>query len=904
MINITDKYKSNIHGIYTDLIHSGKKDIDMTNNDLCKIFEYYSCIMLYEELGQVFYEYNDIDPTFKEENKMTKNDTGIDACNLIDTIVQCKLRQDTLSWRECATFFACQNQFDETIKKKIIRWDNLIITRNSDSTLTKNLKARQDLFIDKHYNRDELINYCKTIKPIKIPTQKTKIELRDYQNDCIKLINESKNNVVISLPTGTGKNIIMINAMNFKMKLKYLVLVPRIILMEQLQSEIIKYKPTFKNDIQLIGNNNVNFDINKCITICVFNSIGMIEKHCGIFEKIFIDEAHHIYKPEIYVINDEIVDNSSEEMDEIDENVEDKIEDDTEDEMVNTDTYIKIICGLKRYNNNVYLSATIDRIDGFEYYKKEIREMIDNKYLCDYTINIPIFNDNPNNDDICKYLLKNYRNIIVYCNTRAEGIKFNTLLNNLQKGMSDYIDYKTTTSKRNIIIKRYKEGLIPFLINVRILVEGFDAPITQGVCFIHMPSSKTTLIQIIGRALRLHPMKTIANIILPFSTREDEKSISNFMRIIANNDSRIRKSYENKKLGGYISIENAVNVEPEKDQDSDQSDEDVNGEENMIEFRYNLIYDSMGTLQNGVDVWMKKLEEIKKYIDRNGKFPSKKDKVITTRILGEWICMQRQNYKNKVHCMKTVEIYDAWSGFINDANYNKYVVNHIDEWKCNLNKCKLYMDQYNKSPSKTDKLKTVSVLGEWICTQKINYKNKTGTMKSDEVVNLWLQFINDDKYKHYFISNEDMWQLRFQQVRTYIDINNKLPLDTDVDSELKSMSNWIGTQKKIYKSKSEIMKNQNIYNTWTNFINDDKYKQYFISYETVWKNRLDEIKIYMDETNTRPSSRSKDATIKSMGSWLVAQSSNFKSKSRIMKNAEISNAWVEFICDKKYKKYF
>ena len=428
MINIIDKYKYNIHGIYTDLIHSGKKDSDLTNNDLCKIFEYYLCIKLHEEYKQTFYEYNDIDPTFKEDNKMTKNDTGIDACNLIDTIVQCKLRQDTLSWRECATFFACQNQFDETIKKKIIRWDNLIITRNCDSTLTKNLKARQDLFIDRPYNRNELINYCKTIKPIKIPIQTTKIELRDYQNDCIELINKSKNNVVISLPTGTGKNIILINAM--KSKLKYLVLVPRIILMEQLQAEIIKYKSTLKNEIQLIGNSNVIFDTNKCITICVFNSIGLIGKYCDMFEKIFIDEAHHIYKPEIYTMDDDELD-ESEESEEFDEDSEGEIiKDDTEDEMVNTDTYTKIICGLKRYNNNVYLSATIDQIDGFEYYKKDIREMIDNKYLCDYTINIPIFNDNPDNDDICRYLLKNYRNIIVYCNTRAEGIKLNTLLNN------------------------------------------------------------------------------------------------------------------------------------------------------------------------------------------------------------------------------------------------------------------------------------------------------------------------------------------------------------------------------------------------------------------------------------------------------------------------------------------
>ena len=88
-----------------------------------------------------------------------------------------------------------------------------------------------------------------------------------------------------------------------------------------------------------------------------------------------------------------------------------------------------------------------------------------------------------------------------------------------------------------------------------ILVEGFDAPITKGVCFMHMPKSKTTLIQIIGRALRKHPLKTYANIILPFSSDSDGGNICRFIKVMAKNDSYIKKSYKSKTLGGYISIE-------------------------------------------------------------------------------------------------------------------------------------------------------------------------------------------------------------------------------------------------------------------------------------------------------------------------------------------------------------
>ena len=99
-----NKYLINIYEKYMDLKNS--KKIEFDNNDLWKIFEYYSCIKLSNEYNKNFYEYNDIDPNFKEINNMSRNDTGIDCCDLENTIVQCKLRKNSLTFTECATFFA------------------------------------------------------------------------------------------------------------------------------------------------------------------------------------------------------------------------------------------------------------------------------------------------------------------------------------------------------------------------------------------------------------------------------------------------------------------------------------------------------------------------------------------------------------------------------------------------------------------------------------------------------------------------------------------------------------------------------------------------------------------------------------------------------------------------------
>ena len=39
---------------------------------------------------------------------------------------------------------------------------------------------------------------------------------------------------------------------------------------------------------------------------------------------------------------------------------------------------------------------------------------------------------------------------------------------------------------------------------------------------------------------------------MPFSSSEDGKDINKFLNILANNDLRIKQSYDRKKIGGYI----------------------------------------------------------------------------------------------------------------------------------------------------------------------------------------------------------------------------------------------------------------------------------------------------------------------------------------------------------------
>ena len=87
-----------------------------------------------------------------------------------------------------------------------------------------------------------MITYCEDliINPPIYPIFNNDFNLRDYQIEAIDMIKNNKN-VIINLPTGSGKNTVIIYS--FEENKKYLILVPRIILMDQLKKEIIKHKP-------------------------------------------------------------------------------------------------------------------------------------------------------------------------------------------------------------------------------------------------------------------------------------------------------------------------------------------------------------------------------------------------------------------------------------------------------------------------------------------------------------------------------------------------------------------------------------------------------------------------------------------------------------------------------------
>ena len=293
--------------------------------------------------------------------------------------------------------------------------------------------------------------------------------------------------------------------------------------------------------------------------------------------------------------------------------------------------------------------------------------------------------------------------------------------------------------------------------------------------------------------------------------------------------------------------------------------------------------------------WKIKLDELKTYIDDNKKRPT----------YYNWIHTQQTNYKNKTDIMKNEEIYKQWYEFVNDYKYKTYFLSNEDEWIQKLEEVKKYIDDNKKRPSEDSKLYNIKILGVWISSQLYNYKKKKNIMKNKEIYKQWYEFVNDYKYKTYFLSNEDEWIQKLEEVKKYIDDNKKRPSEHNKAVDSKKLGVWISVQTRNYKNKQFIMKDENVKKLWEHFINDENYKQYFLSNEDEWNQNLNKVKEYIDNNKKRPSEDSKNNDIQKIGRWINKQTKSYKLKKYIMlNNPEIYKLWTDFINDETYKQYF
>jgi hypothetical protein len=144
--------------------------------------------------------------------------------------------------------------------------------------------------------------------------------------------------------------------------------------------------------------------------------------------------------------------------------------------------------------------------------------------------------------------------------------------------------------------------------------------------------------------------------------------------------------------------------------------------------------------------WFENFKLVNEYILLNNKKPIGL-KNSTGVDLNIWLSKQLKYMKHKDNMLSRNKIYLVFNEFY--LKYRNTIFETLEEqWINNLNNLKTYIDKEHEKPSKENKDKYIKTLGQWLSSQKSNYKDKIGTVSNKvEIKNIYEQFLKD--YKEY-----------------------------------------------------------------------------------------------------------------------------------------------------------
>lgn len=347
--------------------------------------------------------------------------------------------------------------------------------------------------------------------------------LRDYQEICIdacmRAVSEGRKRIGVSLATGGGKTVIFSNLVDKFRKQNggkgkpSLILVHRRELALQAARTIHKFFPDLNIQVEM-GNLRASLEEADVVIGSVLSMVRRVES----YEKdsiglIIIDEAHHsVAKSYIKVLEHFGADSPASPI-----------------------PVIGFSATFERLDKKA-LSRVMDEI----VYHRGILEMIDDQWLCEgkfTTVGIETdltkvktVGSDFQIGGLSKAINTKETNEIVlktYLHMRSKHKLRSTLLFGVdvahckslfelfqEKGINaQYVTGKTRLSERDDIVSDFKEGRIEVLMNCGIFTEGTDLPNVDCILLCRPTKSRSLLVQMIGRGLRLHHNKEHCQII-------------------------------------------------------------------------------------------------------------------------------------------------------------------------------------------------------------------------------------------------------------------------------------------------------------------------------------------------------------------------------------------------------
>jgi superfamily II DNA or RNA helicase len=555
----------------------------------------------------------------------------------------------------------------------------------------------------------------------------------------------------------------------------------------------------------------------------------------------------------------------------------------------------------------------------------------------------------------CKFLYSciannGSRKCIVYCKDTEDMNAMMESMNILNEFYIMNIEINSISCKDNEIKRKHtlecfanNNDKIQLLFNIRILNECIDIPLCDSIYISYAPKNKITTIQRINRATRTDKNNSykIANIYIwcdvyqeiletLSSIKEYDIMFKDKIKINAvdfyhskndkdvellHNDKLLLSNYildvkefkliswkeKLKMVEMYIKEKNKLPSTHDKNKDikvlgiwiSTQKWKYEKQEYIMKNILIRQYWEQFTSKYQHLfmsynDKWHNMFDKIQKYIEENNKLPSSHDKNKDIKACGKWISTQKTYYDNKEKQLKDPLIRQQWKQFIN--RYEYLFMSNYDKWYDKLDKTCKYIQENNKLPSKDDQNEYIKSLGIWVSRQKQNYDNGENIMQDLRIKQKWEEF--SSSYQNLFMSNYDKWHDTIYKIQIYIDNNNKLPSQYSKNKDIKTLGNWISTQKITYDNKEYIMTNPLIRQEWEQFTK--KHQYLFKSNDDKWYDKLDKTCKYIQENNKLPSRNDESADTRSLSMWISRQKKIYNKKEEIMQSQLIRQKWEEF----------
>ena len=465
--------------------------------------------------------------------------------------------------------------------------------------------------------------------------------------------------------------------------------------------------------------------------------------------------------------------------------------------------------------------------------------------------------------------------MITYHNTVKRSKDFSKLLIELNKQIYkkdiyiDCIDGGTTMRNRRNTIREFEKNKLSIICSARVLNEGINIPIIDSECFVDPRSSTIDIIQCIGRAVRLHPNKKMAKIIVPIlsdnimDSEVDEGRYGNVIRILkslSTTDEGI-KEYFVLKSQNKSTPRNIIN------------NEILQKENYTTNVNINEWNDKINAIiWSKTDTFMKIYMEVFQWVLDNKKLPSSESKNSTEKRLGIWCQRQRQLKKYKKldqERIKKLQNIPKW--FWNKEEKFNQTYNLLLEW-ISVNK---------KLPSIHSKNKIEKTLG--YCCSYIRHNKKIGKLDAEIIKKL--EIIPQWEWGSEEIKEIKSFDESYDELLQWVLENKRLPSAGSKNPIEKKLGIWSSCQRKNKKNgklDQERIRKLEAVPLW-----NWGYKNKF--YET-----YDVLIKWISDNNRLPSQISKDPTEKSLGHWCNNKRHNKKLgklEDEIIKKLEAIPLW-------------